>query len=169
MPWSVELLNSQAWTPRLAIRGYSCMIGKSCLASSPAGKVRMKATLVAVLVVALLDVQPQQDKVDRAKTDLRNLQQAAEVFKLRAGFYPETLKKLTEMHQNPTITPLLHEKLLIDPWGQPYKYDPKMLNQMTGSPLIWSEGPDPKDAKGKITNWDLQPPVTKKKAPVAQR
>jgi Type II secretion system (T2SS), protein G len=90
---------------------------------------------------------------------------ASEIFKLRTGIYPETLKRLTEMQQNPRIPALLDEKVLLDPWGRPYKYDPKMLTPMTNAPLIWSEEPNPKDATGKITIWAPQPPDGKRYDP----
>ncbi|MDR0336620.1 MAG: type II secretion system protein GspG [Planctomycetaceae bacterium] len=52
------------------------------------------------------------------------------------------------------------DKLLVDPWGQPYRYDNSMqyngLNR-TGEikPAIWSAGPDKRDGtEDDITNWD---------------
>jgi Type II secretion system (T2SS), protein G len=128
------------------------------------------ASVVAVVLAAAFSAEPQQDKLERAKEELRNWTRAVEVYNIRHASFPESLKMLTERF--PDGSPALAAKeTLNDPWGRPYKYDPKMLDQKTGKPLIWSEGPDPKDSKGWIKSWDLssdkkesltKPPTIKK-------
>jgi Type II secretion system (T2SS), protein G len=128
-------------------------------------EIAMKIALLlpTMLALAFFGAQPQQDKIDQAKKDINILAKAAEIYQLHAGSLPDTLKKLAEKQQNPSIPQLIDEKLLIDPWGRAYKYDPKLLDPRFGSPLIWSEGPDPKDAKGWISNRDPKETPKKKR------
>jgi hypothetical protein len=64
--------------------------------------------------------------------------------------YPETLKELTEMMPDgrPAKMP---ETYLLDPWGQPYQYEPKNLDPKDNRPRIWSSG-EPGERRP-ITNW----------------
>ena len=45
----------------------------------------------------------------------------------------------------------MDSKSLIDPWTNPYNYDPNQLDPKNGRPLIWSNG---KPGENKpIRNW----------------
>jgi hypothetical protein len=66
-------------------------------------------------------------------------------YKEKTGEFPRELKALTEGEE-----PYLKEINLIDPWKQPYQYDPTQLSA-TGKPRIWTVAPD----KKVICNWDL--------------
>jgi Type II secretion system (T2SS), protein G len=60
----------------------------------------MKTASVAALVLATtLSARPQQDKTEQAQKDLINLGAAVEVFKLRTGNYPDTLKNLPKRNR----------------------------------------------------------------------
>jgi Type II secretion system (T2SS), protein G len=64
--------------------------------------------------------------------------------------YPESLKELTETL--PDGRPAkVHQSFLIDPWGQPFQYDPKTLESRDKRPRIWSSG-EP-GARHPIANW----------------
>jgi hypothetical protein len=95
--------------------------------------------------------------ISRAKTDVLALEKALESYKARNGSWPESLRVLAESdrHGNPAFIP---ERLLLDPWGRPYQFDPQQLRPEIGVPLIWSDGPDPSDPEDRITNWPQ--PVT---------
>jgi hypothetical protein len=83
--------------------------------------------------------------------DVRSIAQALEVFKANNGHYPPSLQALTERQPNGGPV-LLAPRMLLDPWRQPYRYDPQQLHPETGVPLVWSDGV-PGQSDGKITNW----------------
>jgi hypothetical protein len=87
----------------------------------------------------------------RVRIDLRNLTTAVEAHKVRHGAFPASLKDLTKGKKGEK--PLLEPKALRDPWGRPYVYDPSQLDPVTGRPLIYSEGPPPRNPSGRISNW----------------
>ena len=91
--------------------------------------------------------------VARAKREVKALESAVQNYVNKNGNYPEKLSMLAEK-QPKGGAPLVKESALIDPWDRPYQYDNKDFNKFNGMPQIWSEGPDPKDPKGKISNWD---------------
>ena len=133
---------------------HSCIIGGSFLVLSLCLETTYESRSGAARCVAswLGCAQPDQDKIKWAKIHVQTLAKASEIFKTRYGAYPPTLKSLTEM-QPGGVPALLPVEGLIDPWLRPYQYDPKQLDPKTNYPLVWSEGPDPKDKKGKIMNW----------------
>src|SRR5437588_4828137 len=99
-------------------------------------------------------VEPQTQKVrfDRAKIDVKNLEKAVQVFKIKNGVYPESLQVLGQVQADGGL-PYVEKALLLDPWERPYQYEPNVVSPNTGVPLIFSQGPDPKDKKGYIRNW----------------
>ena len=82
-------------------------------------------------------------KVDRAQVDVRNLSKAVEFYKTKKGAYPAQLKDLKDAgYVDPAAT-------LLDPWGNPYKYDPKGPRNNGKKPDVWAVTPD----KTEIGNW----------------
>jgi hypothetical protein len=87
---------------------------------------------------------------ERAAKDVKKLEMAVGAWKrLYGGVLPESLQQLVQPRDDgPAI---LEKRALIDPWDQPYHYDPSQLHPVTGVPRIWSDGPP--DQKEPISNW----------------
>jgi len=91
------------------------------------------------------------DKGKAALAGVRTLESAVKAYKITYGDHPESLEVLTKADgDKPAV---LEERALTDPWGRPYVYDPAHKNELTGVPLIYSQGPNPADEKGHIRNW----------------
>lgn len=84
-------------------------------------------------------------KVGRAKADIMQLSEAAEVYRNKHGEYPESLKDLVGGGY------IEHEagNPLIDPWGNDYQYDPKGTRNGGQKPDIWAATP----GGSEIGNW----------------
>lgn len=85
-------------------------------------------------------------KADVARTQIHALTQAVHVYRLNSGEFPARLEELTKPLKGHAS--LLETSSLMDPWGQPFRYD--RLGPRNGGkvPDIWSDGP-----KGEIGNW----------------
>src|SRR5262249_21314027 len=88
---------------------------------------------------------------DRAKLDVKSLESAVTTYYTRKGYYPETLQQLAQRQEDGGAA-LLTEKALIDPWNQPYVYEPNTKHPTTDRPLIYSNGPPGMNKR--ISNWD---------------
>ena len=91
-------------------------------------------TILSLLMAAVgIAVIPQLDqaKVDRARMDIGNINNALKTYYAKKGKYPETgsLKPLVDAQ--------ILEKLPVDPWDHEYQY----LNE-GGKPVIISYGKD---------------------------
>lgn len=95
-----------------------------------------------------LSTQFADDKVQRAKVEVVVLEKAVQAYKLANGNFPDSLQALTQGKA------YIQAGGLNDPWGRPYQYEPNTVDAKTGAPLIYSTGPDPKDKKGHIRNWN---------------
>src|SRR5262245_19074193 len=90
-------------------------------------------------------------KLAKARIDVRTFTVAVKACTLRHdGNPPPTLESLVN---TPGERPIVDggKDVLIDPWEQPYKYDPKGPKNDGKQPDIWSEGPPGK--KQPIGNW----------------
>jgi general secretion pathway protein G len=86
---------------------------------------------------------------NKAKMDITHIGQAVEQYKNDTGNYPDNLQVLTmPMDNKPAF---LEAKDLIDPWNQPYVYEPQNLNPATFRPRIHSNHPGPGGQP--ISNW----------------
>jgi hypothetical protein len=120
----------------------------------------LSATLVVlVLAVTLIsegraNAQKQDDKVNAAiaRAHLALLSLDVAIYKIDTNKLPPDLETLTTHKIDGK--PLAEKKDLIDPWGRAYKYDVNGPKNGGKQPDIWSEGPDPKDPKGIIGNWE---------------
>jgi hypothetical protein len=90
-------------------------------------------------------------EINRAKLDIRNIEAAVRVFNVKNRFYPQTLEELTKPQSDGT-PPLIQKSALIDPWQQQYVYEPDNLHPITDIPLIYSKG----GSNRRIANWDSQ-------------
>jgi len=92
-------------------------------------------------------------RVNRARLDVKSLDQAITAYYLRKHYYPETLWVLTERDPVDNSPALLKDATALnDPWNIPYNYEPQNLNPKTDKPLIWTAGPP--NSNMRITNWD---------------
>jgi general secretion pathway protein G len=113
--------------------------------------------VVAILVVLAGAAVPiylnylDNAKRDRAKVDVKTLQQAVEAYKTEHGQYPQNLQILTQPDQALGSFATLEQSALLDPWGNPYMFDPSTLHPQTGRAKIWSQGPPGRNMM--ISNW----------------
>ncbi|MBN9118514.1 MAG: sigma-70 family RNA polymerase sigma factor [Planctomycetes bacterium] len=114
-------------------------------ASTNAPKVKADRTVyhAELLKLAAEPPGPENPKVERARTDVRNLARAAEAYKARKGAYPETLAALKEAG---FVAP---DATLRDPWGEPYRYDPKGKRGGGAGADVWTVTP----VKVEIGSW----------------
>ena len=89
--------------------------------------------------------------VNRAKMDVRNIEQAVMAYNTSNHHFPQSLQELTERSQPTGSAALLKVEALTDPWGQLYQYEPGRLNSKTDIPYIYSMGPPGKNHI--IPNW----------------
>jgi hypothetical protein len=110
--------------------------------------------LIAALVVApglvLKSHYDAHARRDRAKVDIKILETAVMKYFVDNGVYPQSLQILTQPDPNGNRA-ALELKDLIDPWNQPYVFDPSQLDQRTGRPRIFSQGPPGENLP--INNW----------------
>jgi hypothetical protein len=100
-----------------------------------------------------------QNKLQRAKLDVKSLQTALTAYLTINGAYPESLADLSR-RQPKGGAALLKAEGLTDPWNRPYQYDPNQRNRKTDVPRVWSQGPEPGQPGSEIANWtpDAAPP-----------
>jgi Type II secretion system (T2SS), protein G len=92
----------------------------------------------------------EKDKVGRARSDLKRLGIAAEIYRARHNIYPWSIEVLTNLQDEP---PLLEPEDVLDPWGRHYMiWTP--ASPEYGRPVFYSEGPPGKGKPIKI--WERQ-------------
>jgi len=78
-----------------------------------------------------------------AGVEIRTLDNACKLYKLRVNSFPNSLQDLTVrpsgIDQNSWGGPYLDTPIVNDPWNRPYRYTP---NDATNTVLIQSAGPD---------------------------
>lgn len=140
---------------------------------SQAGFTLLEIMIVVMIVGLLMTViatqligRAQTAQVDIAATQLRQIEQALELYKLDNGRYPTTDQGLDALVREPTSEPrprrynpggYLSQKMLLDPWQAPYQYQaPGANNQRTFD--LYSFGPDGvqggEGENADIVNWD---------------
>lgn len=93
----------------------------------------------------------------RARTAVEQLTVAVGAYKLAVEQYPAKLEDLTQPPGK--RKPFVEKENLTDPWGRPYRYDPKGPRNEGQKPDIWSDGPD---GKGEVIgNWQGEKPKGK--------
>lgn len=102
---------------------------------------RLLSIYVIVLVVAA--TVRADSKEDKARIEVTNLTKAVEAYQKVKGNPPGKLADLvTAGYVDPKAT-------LLDPWGNPYQYDPNGTKNGGRRPDIWAVNPD----KKLIGNW----------------
>ena len=126
--------------------------------------------VLAILVLLLAMVGPRllktQEKADQklTLTQIKNMEQALEFYKVDNRSYPSSEKGLKALVEKPADEaratnwdgPYLKEvSLPIDPWGNAFRYEfPPTQGANQDQPNIWSAGPDGKDSTDDdIVNW----------------
>jgi hypothetical protein len=82
-----------------------------------------------------------------AEVRVQQLTYAVEVYKHNNDTFPATLEALAKVQPNGGA-PLVTADQLLDPWGEPYGYDPAGPKNDGLRPDIWVDRPD-----GSIGNW----------------
>jgi len=111
---------------------------------------------IGVFLLGIIEVQREEKaKINRAKLDIKTLDQAVITYRDRhKGLYwPQLLEILAEPDPEDNSPPILNDKtVLVDPWGNPYNYEPASVSPSVEKPKIWSTGPP--DKQMMITNFD---------------
>jgi hypothetical protein len=116
----------------------------------PLHKILVKNEIFSSLDNALQD----NTRKLEAAVAIMQIEAALKSYKAKNGAWPATLKQLTQPDANVKGPPLIAEEQLTDPWGQPYQYEPNILDPATLTPLIYSQCGSPNDVKRRITNWN---------------
>jgi len=115
--------------------------------------------LAAVIVPKIMD-KPEQARVAKAKTDIRALETALDLYRLDNFAYPTTEQGLEALVTKPVGAPEPKnwksggyvKQLNKDPWGNPYKYlSPGAKSEID----LYSLGPDGVSSDDDIGNWEL--------------
>lgn len=118
--------------------------------------------LASIIIPKIMD-KPDEARVVKAKSDIRNIESSLEIYRLDNYVYPTTDQGLDALVNKPSSNPppphwkQYLDRLPMDPWGHPYQY----LNPGThgGSVDIWSYGADGQPGgdgiNADIGNWNL--------------
>src|SRR5262245_23687755 len=87
-------------------------------------------------------------KVNKAKMDIKNLENAVMAYYTKHSEYPPTLATLTQREADGG-KPYMDTEALKTPWNGQYGYDPNGANNQSNKPDIWADGPNGK----RIGNW----------------
>jgi len=118
------------------------------------------AILAAAIIPNIVD-EPEKAAIARAKTDIRALESALEIYRANNFHYPTTDQGLQALVEKPSGTPEPRnwktggyiKRLPNDPWGNAYLY----LNPgQRGEIDIYSLGPDQQPSDDDIGNWHLE-------------
>ncbi len=116
--------------------------------------------LAAIVVPKIMD-RPEQARITKAKSDIRALEAALNLYRLDNMIYPTTDQGLEALVTAPTDAPEPKnwkeggylDRLPADPWGNAYLF----LSPGThGSIDIYSSGPDVQSTDDDIGNWNLE-------------
>ncbi|MEW8270544.1 MAG: type II secretion system protein GspG [gamma proteobacterium symbiont of Stewartia floridana] len=115
--------------------------------------------LAAIVVPKIMD-RPEQARVTKAKSDIRALEAALNLYRLDNMIYPTTEQGLEALVSKPTDSPEPRnwkeggylDRLPSDPWGNGYLY----LSPGThGTVDIYTSGLDMQSTDDDIGNWNL--------------
>ncbi len=115
--------------------------------------------LAAVIVPKIMD-KPELARIAKAKTDVRALETALDLYRLDNFTYPTTDQGLEALVAKPAGSPEPKnwkaggyiKTLNKDPWGNPYKY---LYPGSKSEVDIYSLGPDGVPSDDDIGNWEL--------------
>ncbi len=116
--------------------------------------------LAAIVVPKIMD-RPEQARITKAKSDIRSLEAALNLYRLDNMIYPTTDQGLEALVSKPSDSPEPRnwkeggylDRLPADPWGNTYLY----LNPGThGTIDIYSSGLDLQSVEDDLGNWNLE-------------
>jgi hypothetical protein len=118
------------------------------IAGSAINAAAITVALVWVGLASYLSKADDAAKRGAAKTQTKVLTQACDAYRISHGTYPPSLQTL--LQQDEEGGPYLKSaEALIDPWKQPYQYNPAGPNNAGQQPDIWANAPDGQQ----IGNW----------------
>lgn len=125
--------------------------------------------MLAAIITTNLIGRTEGAKIQLAATQIRQLEQSLEMYRLDNGRYPTSDQGLAALVREPDSEPrprryppggYVKRDALTDPWGAPYQYSAPG-DQNTHSFDLFSYGPDGieggEDTNADITNWDTEP------------
>jgi type II secretory pathway pseudopilin PulG len=110
------------------------------------GAVLALAGAFLVACAVLYSNRSYESPIDDARSQLSFIEKAAADYKTRHGDYPSSLDDLTVSEDGKP--PRLEESDLKDPWGTPYRYNPRERSP-SGRPTIFAVTP----SGDEIRNW----------------
>jgi general secretion pathway protein G len=123
-----------------------------------AGFTLMEVLVVAAILVILAGTGTivlfrylEDAKVNAAQLGVKNIETGVLGYKMsHAGQLPPNLEVLLVAEGGRPA--YMEQAGLVDPWGNPYVYEPQNLHPQTGKPHIFSRGPD---GTSQISNWGV--------------
>jgi general secretion pathway protein G len=119
----------------------------------------MEMLIVVAIIVALAGIggfflmgQLSSAQRDTALTQSKALGQVCDSYKIKHSKFPDSLQIL--LQKDPLINaPWIDDpSKLIDPWGQPYQYNPAGTNNQGLHADVWSQPPD---GSAMLGNWPV--------------
>ena len=119
--------------------------------------------LAAVVVPSIMD-KPDEARINKAKQDVRSIEQALDNYKLDNFDYPSTEQGLQALVSKPSGSPEPKrwkgpyvKKLNKDPWLNDYQY---ISPGTHGKIDVFSKGKDAENAADDIGNWNLDEDIS---------
>ncbi len=117
--------------------------------------------VLAALVVPKMMDRPEAARITKARSDIRALESALNLYKLDNYQYPSTDQGLQALVEKPSGSPEPRNwkqggyvaRLPKDPWQNPYQY---LSPGVRGAIDIFSLGPDGQSSDDDIGNWNLE-------------
>jgi general secretion pathway protein G len=101
----------------------------------------MEMLVVVAIIVMLAGIggwvymrQLETAREQKARIDIQHLASLIDQYKVEQGDYPESLQALAQPSEGKPA--FIEAKELVDPWGQPYVYEPQNKNPSTFRPRI---------------------------------
>jgi general secretion pathway protein G len=118
----------------------------------------MEIMVVVAIIVILAGISVvavsgylERAKVDATRAKLHTIETAVTDFHTRHNEYPASLEVLTQ--RDGPLPAYLDRDSIFDEWGREFVIDPNQRHPQTDRPMIYSQGPSPGDASGRISNW----------------
>lgn len=116
--------------------------------------------LAAIVVPKIMD-RPEQARITKAKSDIRALEAALNLYRLDNMLYPSTDQGIEALVSQPSGSPEPKnwkeggylDRLPVDPWGNPYLY---LYPGANGEIDIYSTGLDLQSGDDDLGNWNLE-------------
>jgi general secretion pathway protein G len=153
-------------TTTLAVRSKTCHETINCIKLKGFTLIEVMVVVVILSILAAIVVpkimdRPEQARITKAKSDIRALEAALNLYRLDNMIYPSTDQGLEALVSKPSDSPEPRnwkeggylDRLPVDPWGNPYLF----LNPGTHGVIdIYSAGLDSQSADDDLGNWNLE-------------